>query len=106
MQKTSTGEKHKDGSFVLIAVKGFWKCLRWHLPLVQLFKVVVVGSWQDYLGKHFKNMHVQTWGMCIKKTKHNTCNVIGGKSLNCNLTSFAVVLECVPWNKRFLWLNV
>lgn len=58
-----------------------------------------MGSRQGNLGKHLKNMRVQTWGMYLEKI--NTCNVIGGNLLNCDLTSSAVILE-----QTSLWLSV
>lgn len=78
-----------------------------------------VDSYQDHLGNILKTcvsrpllsfMNHDTLVMMEKEActfkKVNTCNVFGGKSLNCNVTSLGVALGYIPGNKGFLWLNV
>lgn len=48
-----------DGGFILIIMMSdFWKK---HLPFImQIFQEVVVGSYEDHLGEHLKDIHTQT----------------------------------------------
>lgn len=61
-------KKCLDGSFLPITrISVFWKHWRWHLSLVvQVFKEVVVGLYQDRLGENFfKYAHSRPYSVLV-----------------------------------------
>lgn len=58
-KSTSKWNMPIDGGFILIIMMSdFWKK---HLPFImQIFQEVVVGSYEDHLGEHLKDIHTQT----------------------------------------------